>query len=346
MYLTKNELLSQNKALEKTFRYFLQKKEAISEFKEENKIDYLTFIGSGSSYYLGQSSEMSARIHLGLPSTALAAGDLILNFSHYQKILQKSLLVSLSRSGKTTEVVLAVKRSKEAYNTPFISVCASKGSELSKLADLSLEMPWSFDESVCQTRTVTNLYTAALLLLSLLGEQDGIIEEIEQAINLETEYIDNYKDPLREFVQDFSWNKVVVLADSELQGLGQVGALAFKEIAMVPSNYHHILDVRHGPMVLVDEDTLVIIAISPNKLSYQEDLVRDLKESGALVITVGEEQEETKGSDLHVVIPEFKNYGVRGIPFIFVPQSIAFYKAVQQGINPDQPRNLSPWINL
>ena len=33
------------------------------------------------------------------------------------------------------------------------------------------------------------------------------------------------------------------------------GALAFKEIARIPSISYHLLDVRHGPMVLIDDKT-------------------------------------------------------------------------------------------
>ena len=304
----------------------------------------MTYIGSGSGYTLCRSAEMSAKIRLNLPANALAAGDLMLNFSHYTKLLKDTVIVAPSRSGSTSEVILAVKKAKEELGVPCISICAVANSELSKIADLNLEIPWAFDESVCQTRTVTNLYTANLMLIGIMADDDVMMEEIKKAIESGNGYMDEYKETLQRISVGNTWSKVVVLADSELQGIAAEGAVAFKEIPQVMSNFYHILDVRHGPMVLIDKDTLVIIATSPYGISYQQDLICDLKKRGALVVTVG--AEEAIDSDYHITLPECKNYAVYGIPFIFVPQAIGFYKAVQKGINPDLPNGLDPWIKL
>lgn len=346
MYLTEKEIFNQYEALKKTYKYFMKKVAAIKRLKENHEFDSITFIGSGSSYCLSQSGEISTKIYLGIPANSLAAGDLMLNFTHYDNFIRNTLLVVSTRSGSTSEVVLAVKKAKDKFGVPCISICAREESELSKIVDLSLEIPWTFDESVCQTRTVTNLYTANLLLLGIMADNQLLINEIKDAIDNGDKYISQYTDPLKKIAQSTSWERVVVLADSELQGIAKEGALAFKEICRVPSNYHHILDVRHGPMVLIDEKTLVILAFSPYELSYQADLISDLKEKGAQVLTVGSQEENNTIADLHITIPPFQNYGVRGIPFIFVPQSIAYFKAISKEINPDVPQGLDPWIKL
>lgn len=35
-----------------------------------------------------------------------------------------------------------------------------------------------------------------------------------------------------------------------------------------------------------------------------------------------------------------------GIPFIFIPQAVGFFKAVAKGLNPDVPPGLEPMISL
>jgi len=99
-------------------------------------------------------------------------------------------------------------------------------------------------------------------------------------------------------------------------------------------------------MVMIDEKTLVIMASSPKGVSYQVDLINDLKEKGAKVATIGSKDEKFNNVDLHITIPTFQNYGVRGIPFIFVVQAIAYFKAIHKGINPDVPDGLDHWIKL
>jgi glucosamine--fructose-6-phosphate aminotransferase (isomerizing) len=309
-------------------------------------IKSITFTGSGSGFCLSQSAEMSFKIHFGLPANSLAAGDLMLNYPHYQKLLQDTLIISASRSGSTSEVIHAIKTAKENNGTPVISICAVEESELSGLADLSLDIPWAFDESVCQTRTVTNLYTAYLMLAGIFGNDQALLDEIGQAILRGESYMQSQAELLKQVAEDTDFEKIVVLGDSELQGIASEGALAFMEIAQVPSNYYHVLDVRHGPMVLIDPHTLVIMACSPNGVAYQLDLIKDLQARGAKVVSVGHQLEQGWKSDVHIEVPLYKHYAVMGIPFIFVPQCLSYYKAIAKHINPDTPDGLLSWINL
>ncbi len=346
MYKTESEIMSQYKALARTYEYFMSKSSGIKEFYQGRSFASLTFIGAGSSYCICQSGEISAKMRLGIPANSIPAGDLMLNFPHYEKMIQNTLLIALSRSGTTTELVLAVQNAKEKYSTPCISICARQDSDMSRLADLNLEIPWAFDESVCQTRTVSNFYAANLLLIGLLSNDLTLLNEMRSCIQAGDAYIEEYAQRLRDVSQDAKWEQVVVLADSELQGIASEGALAFKEISRTPSNYYHVLDVRHGPMVLIDDKTLVIMACSPYGGHYQQALIADIKNKGAQVVTVGTGSASLWGSDVHIAVPNYANYGVMGIPFIFVCQAIAYFRAIHRGVNPDVPEGLEPWIKL
>ena len=346
MHKTKQEIFSQDEALQKTLTYLKQHQEEIKSFFEKKDFKNLIFTGSGSSYCLCQSGEMSAQIHTEFSADAFAAGDLMLNYPHYQNLLKNSLLIAPSRSGSTSEVIKTVNQAQNDFDISVLSISASKDSDLSNIADFSLTLPWAFDESVCQTRTVTNLYLAQLFVIAILAEKQVMIEEIEKAVTEAKNYMESNKNILEKIGQKEKWKKVVVLGDSELTGIAAEAAIAFKEIPQIPSNFHHILDVRHGPMVLIDEKTLVIAALSPYGKNYQKDLITDLQDKGAAVVSVSSEVQEVYGADFNIKIPDYKNYGVRGIPFIFVPQVIAYYKAVVKGINPDEPESLDPWIEL
>ena len=346
MYLTEKEIFNQYEALKETYRYLVDEKDEIVSFKESVSFSSITYIGSGSSYTLCQSAAVSTQLHLGMPAYALAAGDLMLNFEQYRNIIKDTLLVAPSRSGSTSEVVESIKKAKKEYNSPCIAISARKGSILGGLVDYSLELPWIFDESVCQTRTVTNLYTVNLFLIGAMAGDKNLLDEIANAVENGEDFLAKYTDKLTEIGSQGEWSKVVILADGELSGIAGEAAIAFKEIPQLMSNYYHVLDVRHGPMVLIDKDTLVIMAVSQGGLSYQQDLVDDIKEKGAKIITVGDQQEDEFSSDLHVQLPQYQYFGVVGIPFIFIPQVIAYNKALKLNINPDLPTGLDPWIEL
>ncbi len=274
---------------------------------------------------------------------AVAAGDLLINFKHYEGVLKNTMLVAPSRSGGTSEVILAAEKVR-ALGVPIIGIAAKRKAPLADLADLSIELPWAFDESVCQTRTVTNLYTANLLLLGMMGKDKQLVEEIDRAIANGRAFMEEYTDLAREIAGQ-EWDNVVILADSELAGIAREAAIAFIEIPQVHANHYHVLDVRHGPMVLVNAKTLVVAVMSPEEVQLQQELLADLKGRGAKVVTISQDASPWD-ADWNVVTPRYRNFAVMGIPFIFIPQAVGFFKAVAKGLNPDVPPGLEPMISL
>ncbi|SEK65567.1 hypothetical protein [Paenibacillus sp. OK003] len=101
-------------------------------------------------------------------------------------------------------------------------------------------------------------------------------------------------------------------------------------------------------MVTVGSDTLVIAALSDSGIEHQRNLLRDIKERGATIITfadraMGIPQEFI---DLEITTSHPLNTAVRGIPFIFISQIAALANAERHGINPDQPEGLVAWVKL
>lgn len=344
VYLTEKEIFGQYEALRQTFDYLNNKEESIRELVAHHDRKSLTFIGCGSSYCLCVSGAKSTTLRSGLSANAIAAGDLLINFDQYRDLLKDTVIVAPSRSGGTSEVILAVKKAK-AEGVPVIGITAKSDSQLGELADLNLELPWAFDESVCQTRTVTNLYAANLLLIAIIAGDEFLINEIGQAISGGDAFMSKYIDLAREIAQH-DWENAVVLADSELEGIAAEAAIALTEIPLVHANYYHVLDVRHGPMVLIDNQTLVIAVLSPAESTLQKKLVEDLRGKGARVLTISQEGQGPWNADWEVYTPVYKNIGVMGIPFIFIPQVIGLYKALSKGLNPDLPPGLEPMIDL
>ena len=287
MFLTEKEIFSQYEALRRTYDYMLEKADSIRDLVARHNPKSLTFIGCGSSYCLCRSGSISTKIRVGMAANAMAAGDLLVNFDQYKEMLEGTVIIAPSRSGGTSEVILAVEKA-QVLGVPVIGISARVDSPLGKIADVNLEIPWAFDESVCQTRTVTNLYAANLLLVGIIAGDDSLIEEIDQAIANGDEFMNKYSDLARENAEQ-DWENVVILADGELEGIASEAAIAMIEIPQIHASYYHVLDVRHGPMVLIDDKTLVIAALSPAETTLQQKLVEDLRDRGARVLAISQE---------------------------------------------------------
>ncbi|NJD03250.1 MAG: SIS domain-containing protein [Ruminiclostridium sp.] len=346
MSLTYKECKAQYESLKKTFDCVAGREKELKAFFKAKQPRSFTFTGSGSGYYLAQSFEMIAKVKMGICSSSIPAGDLMLHYERYSKLLEGTMLIVASRSGSTSEVISSVKRLKASSNIPVLSVVCVENSELSQISDYTVCIPWAFDESVCQTRTVSNLYAAMVQIIGYLSEDKPVIEGLEKVIGSGDEYMAKYEKEL-ERIAGLDWDNAVVLADGEIQGLANEGALAFKEIAQTSSNYYHLLDSRHGPMVMVKKNTLAIACLTSEDYKKQKDLISDIVKKGArIVVYTDTNVEKIGGVDLHVSSGYEMEHVLRGIPFIFIPQMISYYRAVKTGVNPDRPEGLDAWIKL
>ncbi|WP_409345110.1 SIS domain-containing protein [Paenibacillus sp. MBLB4367] len=347
MSLTYSEIKQQYDALQQTYDYMLSKRSAIADFASAQSATSIAFVGCGSSYTLSESAAFSVRLRAGLPAIALAGGDLMLNPKRYRPLLENTLLVAPSRSGSTSEVVEAVRLIQAEKHVPVLALSCVTDSPLSQKADFALELPWAFDHSVCQTRTVTNLYVANLLIAAFLGNDEALIADIGKAISQGEAYMARVEQSIRDAAA-FDWTHSVILADGELQGLAAEGAIALTEIARAESHAHHLLDVRHGPMVTVGPNSLVIAVLTEDPAGHQRKLMQDIRARGAKVIAFGDRAAGVPAADvdLAVVTESELDIAAQGIPFIFIPQIVALVSAERKGFNPDQPDGLTAWVKL
>ena len=332
MSLTYTEILDTFNALKKTAEYVDGIWGCIENFLAEKK--RFVFIGCGSSYLVAKSMAAIVNIGAGLESSAMTAGDIMLHTGRYAKCFDNALVVCVSRSGRTSEILLALEALKSrGFSFKTASLVCADGTPLDAKSDLTLSMPWAFDNSVCQTRCVTNFYFAAAYIFAKMTSNHAILEDLKYVTDDSQEYM-RKAETLAEELSPRPWTHCVVLADAELEGLAEEGALAFKEICQLPSNYYHLLDVRHGPMVLLNEKTLVLAALGAGN-EFENKLLQDIKEKKADVAAFSD---SAYGHPLSHI--------ARGIPFIILCQMAAYKKSLKTGADPDKPTGLDPWISL
>ena len=150
-----------------------------------------------------------------------------------------------------------------------------------------------------------------------------------------------------ESVSSLNWKNAVLLSDGEGFGITGEAALAFNEISLTPAVYKHLLDIRHGPIVLVDDSTLVIARLDQEQFSYQRDLVCDLVKRGAHVIVVSDaEVPRIDGVYANLTFGCSLNQGVVNAIMLPVAQLFSYYRALKLNKDPDKPEGLEAWIKL
>ncbi|MCL2433325.1 MAG: SIS domain-containing protein [Clostridia bacterium] len=302
------------------------------------------FTGCGSSFMLCESAAMMLRLR-GLDAFAIPAGDLITQPREYARLLRGAALVIPSRSGKTSECMRAVELARKA-DAIVLALTADGESPLAQAADATIALPFAYDEAVCQTRNVSCFYTALAYQAGQLSGDRDLLEGLQNTVEELPALFASTKDQLTKVASLKKWRSIYVLCDGPLAGLGREAALAFSEIAMLPGSHWHTLDVRHGPMVLVDEHTLVLATTPWEENPYLEPLMQDFSKRGATVALVAPYAQAPVGELVRVPIFGGRNMICAGLPMIVTAQWLALQAAYARNHDPDRPEGLTSWIKL
>lgn len=344
MNLTYREIGEQYRSMAQSKEYLDGEIQNISSNVNTWNASSLVVLGCGSSYSLAKSFARMVNMHTGFPANALPAGDVMLHAPRYVKCFENALVLAVSRSGSTSEMLIALEEMKHLgcrFHTISLSCC--QNSKLSALADLSLELPWAFDNSVCQTRTVSCLYFSVSYILAKLTHYDALLADLDDLILHGGDTLKAIDALTQEYAKK-DWSSAVILGDGELCGLAEEGALAFKEICQLPSNYYHLLDARHGPMVLFERQTLIIAALGPGN-HYELEFLQDMAKKTPHIIVLSDRPAELEGVTA-VGCREGMSQTAKGLLLILICQLLSYHKALIRGTDPDAPTGLDAWINL
>jgi len=117
----------------------------------------ILYLGCGSSHFLSKLLAMVTNMHGGL-GIALPCSEFLYSKETYP-IGEVELAVGISRSGETTEILLAL----EKINVKKLGI-TTRESSLTRMCDYSLVVP-AIEESVVMTHSFTSFYFAYLQLL-------------------------------------------------------------------------------------------------------------------------------------------------------------------------------------
>ena len=106
---TYKEIKEQAAAWEDARLAFLARQDELLEAWKDMGVERVLFTGCGSTYYLSEAAASLFEAQTGIPSRAHPGSEFLLFPERVLQGAEKSLLVTTSRSGTTTETLLAQK---------------------------------------------------------------------------------------------------------------------------------------------------------------------------------------------------------------------------------------------
>jgi len=317
--------------------------EKLSKIAEEiNKGFGTFFVACGTAYHAGlTSSYIFSKIAKKHVNLSIAS-----EFPSYENfITEKTLMIPISQSGETADVLGAVKSAKKK-KAKICSVINAAGSTLDRLSDERLYIKAGPEIGVASTKA----YTSQVAVLMLLAY--AAIDKLDYAKILLGEASKSIKDMLED--KEIEKIKRIAEAIKDAKSIFTIGrdinystameaALKIKEISYIHAEGFAGGELKHGTIALIEQGTPVIV-FSANDHVKKETIsnAMEVKARGGLIIGIAPEDNDI--FDYWIKVPDFPE--ISPIVNIVPAQLLAYYLAVFRGNNPDKPRNLAKSVTV
>jgi len=254
---------------------------------------------------------------------------------------EKTLLIAVSQSGETADVMDCVKKSK-ARGAKVFSLVNVVGSTLERTSDLVLHLNCGPEVGVASTKAFLN----QLALFYLLAfKAAGKLLDLQNLSSLIQQTIASNNFKLKDLAREFKYRDSVYFIGRGVHfPIALEGALKLKEISYIHAEGMAAGELKHGTLALIEKGTPVIL-LNPKDESFADSLSNGMeaKARGAKIIALS--NAENENYDLLFKLPACDSvfYPILEV----VPlQLLAYYSAVERGKNPDKPRNLAKSVTV
>ena len=310
-------------------------------------------VGCGSAYHVGVAARYVMESLARLPVEVDVASE----FRYRDPVLEPdSLAIIISQSGETADTLAALRLCKER-GVRTIGIVNVVGSSIAREADATL-YTWAGPEiAVATTKAYSTQLAACYLLAIAFGHVRGTLDD-ERAATLVAE-LQALPEKIEKTLQDkerIQWfaSKYANAHDAFFIGRGLdyavalEGSLKFKEISYIHSEAFAAGEMKHGPISLVEKNTLVVgILTQPDLYEKTVSNLVEARSRGAFLMGLTSygnySIEDTAGFTVYV--PRTEPCFATSLAVIPL-QLLAYYVSCAKGLDVDKPRNLAKSVTV
>ena len=295
--------------------------------------------GSGTSYNSALIAKQILLKYVKIKAEPIMSSEL--QFSP-ESIEKNSIIIAISQSGESADVLDAVKIGKQA-NCKIIAIVNLMTSSLVREADVIIGMNCGPEIGVAATKSFTSQLVVLYKIVQKLSDNkitinfkkfaESILKILENPVEIQkiAKELKNISD-------------IYVLGRGINYPIAKEAALKLKELTYIHAEGIPGGELKHGPLALMDSNIFVII-INPNDSTYSDTLTsaREIKARGAKIIGVSDI--ESSVYDYWIKMPKI-NQVLYPISEIIPIQFLSYYAALEKDADPDYPRNLAKSVTV
>lgn len=317
------------------------------------KLNNIIIVACGSAYHVGVVGQYVIESASRIPVRVELASE----FRYRDPIMnENNLVIVISQSGETADSLAALRLAKK-MNIKTLGIVNVVGSSIAREADFVFYTLAGPEIAVATTKAYSAQLIAIYALAIQLGKYREIIDEnrytslIEEMETLpeKMERVLSDKERIQWFASKYANAQDMYFIGRGIDyAVSLEGSLKMKEISYVHSEAYAAGEIKHGPISLIEDGTLVIGICTDKKLfeKTRSNMV-EVKSRGAYLMgltSYGNYSIEDT-ADFTVYIPQTDPYFTTSLAIIPL-QLLGYYLSVAKGLNVDKPRNLAKSVTV
>ena len=326
----------------------------LSTFLDRSREIFLIACGTSYNACLAASYMFSALANL--PTYPVIASEFVEQYGESVNI--NSTILGVSQSGETADILHALDHARFKAAT-ILGLTNTVGSTLTRVSRAYIVQQSGPEIGVAATKTFTAqlivLAQLALRLAKIRGKvsQDNIdlLEaKLRETPRIIDEIIETQEEKVRHIVRKHRHRECFYFLGRGIStATAFEGRLKLLEISYIPSIAYPAGESKHGPISLIEQGFPVVF-VCPRDSTRKTLIgnIMEMKARGANIIAVIEanDEEVKKLADDFIEIPLGVPEILSPISYVVPLQLLAYYMAVEKGLNPDTPRNLAKSVTV
>ena len=262
-----------------------------------------------------------------------------------QSVDKNTLVIAVSQSGETADVIEGVKRAR-SNGAQIISIVNRFGSVLSRMSDDVIYLGCGPEIAVAATKSlVSQLAIFYLLAYAMRNEFNQAVNTLRDLSGKLEKTLNGNGTRLEELAELFKDARdFYYIARGVNFPIASEAALKLKEISYIHAEGLPAGELKHGTLALIEEGTPVVV-ICPSDDTFHDTLNNGMeaKSRGARIIGVSDTKDELY--DYWIDIPQVDSL-LYPLVSIVPLHLLAYHLAVKRGKDPDKPRNLAKSVTV
>jgi len=319
------------------------------EFPDD--IQKLYIVACGTAYHAGLVGKKAIETLAKIPCEVCLASE----FRYGEPLMDKNTAVLVvSQSGETADTLAVLRMAKKLGNKVY-AITNVVGSSVAREADYVFYTYAGPEIAVASTKAYTTQLVAFYLFAIYFAEKRNTVSQNKlDDIKNQLMKMDTVAEDILETIPKIKEISKKIAGEHDIYFLGRgldyivamEASLKLKEISYIHSDAYASGELKHGPIALIDDGTVVIsICTNPDISNKLSSNVKEVLARGAKTIGFTSCMSDTAAYGDIVELPQIDPL-LAPLPAIIPLQLLAYYVCTEKGFDVDKPRNLAKSVTV